>query len=153
MDGAKARADATRVRPMVTIKHDFAAAMEITQKETLCAQHALTHHLYVASVSWNPRRVPIPNSVRLARTKKNRAITRPHSRHPLGLFLLRARSKRECKRAGGLVLVCVHAALARLVVAALRRFRWLRPVLLNATRCCHRPVAATFAMVGPCCAG
>jgi hypothetical protein len=54
---------------------------------------------------------------------------------------------------GGLVLVCVHAALARLVVAALRRFRWLRPVLLNATRCCHRPVAATFAMVGPCFAG
>ena len=87
MDGAKARADATRVRPMVTIKHDFAAAMEITQKETLCAQHALTHHLYVASVSWNPRRVPIPNSVRQARTKKNRAITHALIRDTLLAFL------------------------------------------------------------------
>ena len=40
MDGAKERADATRDRPMVTTKHDFAAAMEMTQ-ETVCAQHAL----------------------------------------------------------------------------------------------------------------
>jgi hypothetical protein len=60
--------------------------MEITQKETLCAQHALTHHLYVASVSWNPRRVPIPNSVRQARTKKNRAITHALIRDTLLAF-------------------------------------------------------------------
>jgi hypothetical protein len=81
---------------MVAIKHDFAAAMEIKQKETLCAQHALTHHLYVASVSWNPRPVPIPNSVRQARTNKepsdrrarikNRAITHALIRDTLLAF-------------------------------------------------------------------
>jgi hypothetical protein len=125
MDGAKARADATRVRPMVTIKHDFAAAMEITQKETLCAQHALTHHLYVASVSWNPRRVPIPNSVRQARTKRT-VRSRLSLATPSWPFFTPSTIKRECVRgwAGACVCVCVRVAVALLVVA-LRRFHRL----------------------------
>ena len=85
------------------------------------------HHLYVASVSRNLRRVPIPNSVRQARTKRTvRSRTRFHSRHPLGLFFTPSTIKRECVRGCAGARVCVRVAVARLVVVTLRRFHWLR---------------------------
>ena len=88
MLAAKARADATTRPCVVTVQHDFSAAMQVEQKETQCAQHALTHHLYVVCASWNARRVTIPNQVREGmKKKKNRDKTHALIRDTLAAFV------------------------------------------------------------------
>ncbi len=81
MDGAKERADATRVRPMVMIKQEFAAAMEITQ-ETLCAQHALAPPVCGVVLSEHDQNASASSVQRLVALRRFRWLRRSSNATP-----------------------------------------------------------------------
>ena len=87
MDAAEARAEATKPPCILTLQSDFAALMEVLQSETQCAQHPLTHHLYVVCASWGARRVAIPDMVRKAFNTENRSKSHALIRDTLAAFI------------------------------------------------------------------
>jgi hypothetical protein len=114
------RSEADDQRAIVTVTHDFAAAMQITQAETLCAQHAPTHHLYVASVSWNARRVRIPDAKRQARTTINRPITHSLIRDTLLCYAYSEHDQNVRLCVFGCMRVCMCASKRAMLDAYLR---------------------------------
>lgn len=50
----------TAHRHILVVNADFAAALETTQKHTLCAQEASSHHLFAIVANWDTRRIDVP---------------------------------------------------------------------------------------------
>ena len=105
-----AHATATPRRDLLTIKIDFAAALEATQKDTECAQQASKHHLLVMCASWNNRRLDIPDDVRQRRRRGNEEATRMWSQNNIYAYVYSEHAQKVCVHAVCMY-VCMHACM------------------------------------------